>query len=138
VDWLGHGQSSAQVLALARQLLAIEHAVQPLLPPALQQACRVAKLDKQHLTLIVPGAIQASRLRQLTPRILEKLTASGWHLTEIVIKIQANTFRPPPPPPAKQAIPLNAHALQAFDDLHAQLPAGIVAEAVGRLLQRHR
>jgi len=138
VDWLGHGQSSAQVLTLARQLLAIEQTVQQILPPALQQTCRVAKLDRQHLTLVVPGAIQASRLRQLTPRILEKLTANGWHLTEIIIKIQAQTFRPAPPPPTKQAIPLNAHALQAFDNLHAQLPAGLVAEAVGRLLARHR
>jgi len=138
VDWLGHGQSSAQMLATARQLLALEQAVQQTLSPALRQVCRVARLDKQQLTLVVPGAIQASRLRQLTPRILEKLTADGWHLSAIVIKIQARTFQPPAPPPGKEAIALNEEALRSFDALHTQLPSGVLAEAVERLLRRHR
>jgi len=139
VDWLGHGQSSAQVLAVARQLLALEQALRQVLPPALQPVCRAARLEGQRLTLVVPGAAQASRLRQLTPRMLDRLTAQGWQLAEILIKIQAQSFQDTAPPrPGKQAAPLDRTALQAFDALHGQLPAGVLSEAVARLLQHHR
>jgi len=89
----------------------------------------------------VSGAAQASRLRQMTPRILARLTHAGWGVDDILIKIQAQAFTALASPlsgkPDKEATPLDARALQAFDALHGQLPAGVLADAVRRLLVHH-
>lgn len=139
IDWLGHDVHGANVLATANQMLAMESAARRLLPPALGRVCHVARLDRQQLTLVVPGAAHASRLRQFTPRILEGLAASGWNLNEIIVKIQADiSRRVTNPRPGKQVNPLGQTGLQAFSDLREQLPAGPLADAIGRLLARHR
>ncbi len=139
IDWLGHDAHGANVLATANKMLAMEKAARRLLPPALGRVCRVAKLDRQQLTLVVPGAAHASRLRQLTPRILAGLAAGGWNLNEIIVKIQADVSRGETiARPGKQVNPLGPSGLQAFSDLHGQLPAGPLADAIERLLARHR
>lgn len=139
IDWLGHDQHSASVLTTARNLLSIEQTTRRLLPPALARHCRVAKLDRQQLTLVVPGAAHAARLRQMTPRIQTHLVASGWNLNEIIVKIQADiSGGNDKTAPIRQAQPLDQQALAAFADLHNQLPDGPLANAVQRLLQRHQ
>lgn len=138
IDWLGQDVHGANVLATANQMLAMEKAARRLLPPALGRVCHVARLDRQQLTLVVPGAAHASRLRQFTPRIIEGLAVSGWNLNEIIVKIQADISRGRTnPPPEKQANPLGQSGLQAFSALREQLPEGPLADAISRLLERH-
>ncbi len=138
IDWLGHDAHGANVLATANQMLAMEKAARRLMPPALGKTCHVAKLDRQQLTLVVPGAAHASRLRQFTPRILAGLAASGWNLNEIIVKIQADISRSETiPRPGKQANPLGQPGLLAFSVLREQLPEGPLADAISRLLERH-
>lgn len=139
IDWLGHDTHGANVLATANKMLAMEKAARRLLPAALGRVCRVAKLDRQQLTLVVPGAAHASRLRQLTPRILAGLAAGGWNLNEIIVKIQADVSRGETiARPGKTVNPLGQTGLRAFSDLREQLPPGPLADAIGRLLQRHQ
>lgn len=139
IDWLGHDQHSANVLATAHKMLAMEQTVRQVLPPALGRVCRVAKLDRQQLTLVVPGAAHASRLRQFTPRVLANLATGGWNLNEIIVRIQADISQGVTiERPGKQVNTLGQPALQAFSILHEQLPAGPLANAVSRLLARHQ
>jgi hypothetical protein len=139
IDWLGVDAHGANVLATAQQMLALEDAAKRLLPPALGRVCRVGKLNRQHRPRVVPAAAHAARLRQLTPSILADLAASGWNLNEIAVKIQANIAPDETLLRAgKDVNPLGAEGLQAFADLRDQLPAGPLADAVARLLERHR
>lgn len=138
-DWLSSDQQGASVLTTARMLLSIEQAAKQVLPPALAQVCRVARIDRQQITLAVPSAAYAARLRQLAPRIIQLLAGSGWNLNEISVKVQAGllqnqtkTTRP------RETVPLDSSALNAFEELRDNLKPGPLADAVSRLLARHR
>src|SRR3546814_16267056 len=88
LDWLRSDRQGATVLSTANLLLSAERAIRDILPPALAQACRVARLDRQQITLTVPRAAHAAKLRQFAPRITRNLEASGTKHNEAIIKIQ--------------------------------------------------
>lgn len=138
VSWLGSDQHGASVLAAARNLLAVEEAIKAVLPPALAAVCRVARIDRQQLTLAVPSAAYASKLRQLAPRIIQVLKQNGWNLDNAQIRVQAALQQTTTAPPTREAIPLDENALRAFDTLRSQLRPGPLADAVNRLLAHHR
>jgi hypothetical protein len=120
-------------------LLSIEHATQKILPPALAQVCRVARVDRQQVTLAVPSAAYAARLRQLAPRIAQMLTQEGWNLNEISVKVQAGLLQTRiNAAPVKDVTPLDERALSAFETLQNNLRPGPLADAVKRLLAHHR
>ncbi|HUH86563.1 MAG TPA: DciA family protein [Pusillimonas sp.] len=139
IDWLGTDRHSANVLTTARTLLALEAAIQKMLPAAMAQACRVARMEDGRVTLAVPSPAYAARLRQIAPRITAQLANSGWNLTEMQVKVQAgllqnriNTSRP------KESIPLDSQAVAAFRSLHENLRPGPLADAVAKLVTRHK
>ncbi|WP_397475922.1 DciA family protein [Pusillimonas sp.] len=138
IEWLGSDRHGADVLTTARTLLTLEQAVQAILPQGLGEACRVARLENQRMTLAVPSAAYAARLRQLAPRTVAQLAHGGWNLTEIQVKVQAsllqNRMKKPLP---KQTIPLDTQAVDAFRGLHENLRPGPLADAVARLVARH-
>jgi len=139
IGWLGSDQHTAGVLTTARMLLAIEQAAGAILPPALRQVCRVARIDRQQVTLAVPGAAHAAKLRQLAPRIAQRLSESGWNLNQVQVRVQAGLPHiGTNPPRAKNVEPLGAQALDAFEALHAALRPGPLADAVSRLLAHHK
>lgn len=139
IRWLGSDQRGAEVLRTAHMLLSIEQATKKVLPPALAQVCRVARMDRQQVTLAVPSAAYASKLRQLAPRIVEVLTRSGWNLNEIIVKVQAGLLQmQTKTTPSRQVAPLDEAALNAFAKLQDNLVPGPLADAVQRLLHHHR
>src|SRR5690606_20385820 len=96
------------VLTTARMLIAIEHAAKKVLPPALAQVCRVARIDRQQITLAVPSAAYAARLRQLAPRIIQLLTGDGWNLNELDVRVQASLLQNKiKAAPAREVVPLD-------------------------------
>jgi hypothetical protein len=127
------------VLATARKLIAVEQATRKVLPPALAQVCRVARIDRQQITLAVPSAAHAAKLRQLAPRIAQSLTEGGWNLNEVSIKVQAGLL-PTQTKTAlpKEVVPLDDNALNAFEKLQSALSPGPLADAIQRLLTHHR
>lgn len=139
IDWLNNDQQGVNVMATANRLLQLERAAQKALPPALAGSCRAARLEGGQLTLAVPSAAHASKLRQLAPRIVQLLAQAGWNLNEIIIKVQAGlasnmtqTTRP------KDINPLDATAIAAFERLHEGTPPGPLADALARLIARHK
>ncbi|TKR57025.1 DUF721 domain-containing protein [Allopusillimonas ginsengisoli] len=138
VSWLGSDQHGASVLTAARNLLAAEEATKAVLPPALAAVCRVARIDRQQLTLAVPSAAYASKLRQLAPRIIHLLNQKGWNLESAQVRVQAALQQNTTTALAREAVPLDENALQAFDTLRSQLRPGPLADAVSRLLAHHR
>lgn len=139
IEWLGNDRHGANVLTTARTLLALEKAIQAILPPGLAETCRVARMENERVTLAVPGAAYAARLRQLAPRTVAQLAHGGWNLTEIQVKVQASLLQSGiKSPQPKQSIPLDHQALEAFRGLHENLRPGPLADAVARLVERHK
>jgi len=138
ISWLGSDQHGADVLTTARLLISMEQAAGKALPGELARVFRVARIDRQQITLAVPSAAHAAKLRQLTPRIIRLLVQNGWNLNEIIVKVQADLLQAgTKTTAARTAAPLGDEALQAFRDLHGSLAPGPLADAVARLLARH-
>jgi hypothetical protein len=123
---------------MARWLLAAERAAKDAMPPALALVCKAARIDRQQITLAVPSAAYAARLRQLAPSIVQTLVDGGWNLTEIKVKVQAGLLQSQTKKSGKEVVPLDDAALQAFDELQGKLRPGPLADAVKRLLEHHR
>lgn len=138
VSWLGGDQHGSEVLTTARNLIAVENATKNVLPPALALVCRVARIDRQEITLAVPSAAYASKLRQLAPRILVLLNDNGWNLNEISVKVQVSLLQTRTETASRQVEPLGDKALNAFTELQDNLPPGPLADAIKKLLSRHR
>jgi hypothetical protein len=138
LKWLDGDQRGAQVLATARNLLQVEQTAKTVLPAALAEVCKVARIERQQLTLAVPSAAYAAKLRQLAPRVVKLLTDNGWNLNEIIVKVQAHSSRIETKPAVREVVPLDDSALAAFDDLQSKLRPGPLADAINRLLKHHR
>lgn len=137
LTWLRTDQHGASVLTTAKNLLAAEQEARRVLPPGIADVCRVARIEGQQITLAVPSAAYASKLRQLAPRVLVRLNDAGWNLNEISVRVQGSLAQSVTEPPQRQAEPLGAIALEAFGRLHAGLTPGPLSDAIQRLLKRH-
>lgn len=137
LDWLGADTHGAQVLATARNLLEAEQEARHVLPPGIARVCRVARIEKQTVTLAVPSAAHASKLRQLGPRVLARLNGAGWNLNEITVRVQGALVQSATPQVDRTTEPLGPAALDAFSQLDKALPPGPLSEAIQRLLKRH-
>jgi len=137
ISWLGTDTHAASVLATAHDLLAAQKIVAQCLPAGFSDACQVAQITRQQLTLSVPSAAFASKLRQLTPRILDTLHQHGWQVDKIRITVQKSRVPMASSQTPKDTHPIDPSGLAAFRDLHQQLPAGPLADAVHQLLKRH-
>ena len=63
--------------------------VLPLLPPALRPLVKAAGLEDGVWHMLCPNAAAASKLRQLQPRLLAHLQASGLPTNELRFKIES-------------------------------------------------
>lgn len=140
MTWLVNDTRGAGVLATAKIHLQVQQALSEVLPSSLAGACRVCSMDGQRLQLAVPTPAHAAKLRQLGPSIGRTLTAKGWNLNTIDVTVAGSlqTLGERPKPAAKEAQPLDASALDAFQTLHGALRPGPLAEAVARLLTHHK
>src|SRR5690606_11688087 len=107
LSWLGSDQQGAQVLAAARNLIAVEQAAKQALPPALAEVCKVARIERQQITLAVPGAAHAAKLRQVAPRIIQLLNSRGWNITQISVRVQAGLAKTQTKTPTREIVPLD-------------------------------
>lgn len=137
LEWVSTDTRGASILATARNLLDAEQEARHVLPPAIADVCRVARIENRHMTMAVPSAAHASKLRQLTPRIRARLNQAGWNINEITVRVQGALVQGQTARPARDVEPLGPVALDAFDQLQHTLPAGPLAEAVEKLLKRH-
>lgn len=138
LDWVSLDTHGANILATAQNLLDAEQEARRVLPPGLASVCRVARIDKQSMTLAVPSAAYASKLRQLVPRIKTRINEAGWNVNEITVRVQGALVHRPAPPFQKTAEPLGSVALNAFSELRDAVEPGPLSDAIQQLLRRHR
>ncbi|MAZ77530.1 MAG: hypothetical protein CMF39_02520 [Legionellaceae bacterium] len=63
----------ASLLNKANQLKRLDGIIKPLLPESLQQHCRVANLNQQHLVLVTSSGSWATQLRYCSSDLLANL-----------------------------------------------------------------
>jgi len=137
LDWLGRDQRYGTILATVQQLMQVQRVVCQMLPGAMGAACQVARMDTNSMTLTVPSAAHAAKLRQMGPAILRRLMREGWAVTDLHVKITMQA-RSRDQTPTRHGVPLGPQGLQAFSDLASTLQPGPLADAVQRLLAHHR
>jgi len=120
-----------------QHLMQAQRVVRAALPGAMGAACRVAMIDGEKMTMLVPSAAHAAKLRQMTPAICRALQRKGWAVGDIHIKI---TLQAPQSaaPVVRHGVALGEQGLQAFSALAQTLPPGPLADAVQRLLRHHQ
>lgn len=138
LDWMAGDQRGAGLLDTARRLMAAEALLAQVLPAGLARNCKAALIDRQRLTVSVPSPAHAARLRQLAPSVAAHLRAAGWRIEDIVVRIDAGLGRTAIKQALRQAEGLDETALDSFEALRRSLRPGPLADAVGRLLHRHR
>lgn len=137
LKWLALDETGASIMATAQALMQAEEVIRKAMPPVLAHSCRVANIDRQCLTLAVPAAAHATRLRQLIPSLLRALTRHGWNVNQIEIRVQAGLMAPTTQKPPREVQPLGREALKSFQELQDNVAPGPLADAIGRLLVHH-
>jgi hypothetical protein len=139
VEWLRSDSHGATVLSTAKLLLSAESAIKAMLPPALAHSCKVARIDRQQITVAVPSAAYAAKIRQLAPSITRALTRDGRNINEVVVKVQAGLLKnQTKTTQMKTAMPLDDAALSAFEELKEKVGPSPLADAIQQLLRHHR
>lgn len=138
LEWLGTDQHGAGVLETARQLMAAEALIVQVLPVAMARHIKVAQIDRQRMTISVPGAAHAARLRQIAPTLLKHMRDKGWNINEIILRVYAGMPDTEAKKTQRETRPLDAQALQAFAALRRNVRPGPLADALERLLKHHR
>lgn len=139
LQWLSNAQDRhTQILAQAKQLIAIEQDLQRLLPQALAAHCHAIQLQNNLLTIAVPDHQYASRLRQITPRLLHGLQEQRWPVEEIQLRIHHISDLDQQPSTGEPTKKLSSAAISAFAELKGELPEGPLAQAIEQLLENHQ
>jgi len=138
MQWMDFDHNTASVLMTAKRLLAIESAIASGLPTGLAKGFSASELRASELTLTANNTAYASKLRQLQTRMLEQLNQAGWNVTEIKIRVTAQSPPPTHQPAPKEARALDTSDLKHFETLAGGLRPGPLADAVAKLLKHHK
>jgi hypothetical protein len=138
MQWMDYDHNTASVLMTAKRLLAIESVISSGLPSGLSKGFCASELRGSEVTLTANNTAFASKLRQLQPRMLEQLNQAGWNVTDIKIRVTAQAPMPTQKSPPKQARALESSDLKHFETLAGGLRPGPLADAVSKLIKRHK
>lgn len=70
--------------------------VMPAIPANLHAQIQAGPFNDQEWCLLVRSPAVSTKLRQLSPRLLQRLQQNGWDVTHIRIKVQSPTAGPVP------------------------------------------
>jgi hypothetical protein len=95
--YLGRDTPLARLQDHAARLARLQHVLAPALPAQCANACRVANLKEDVLTISAFGSAVAVRLKQMIPSLLDHFARAGYSLQSIQIKVGL-----PESPPERQ------------------------------------
>lgn len=121
--------------ARARALLKTQAALERSLPAALAGHVRVVQLENGVLSLACASGAVASRLRQLSGPLLEKLGKQGIAASAARVSVNPELLARYAPPVDKPGLP--TAALDGLAHLNADIEDGPLKEALTRLLRHH-
>lgn len=127
---------SAQVLAHARLLLKLSRRFEAVAPAAFRHAARVVNYRSGVIVIHAENGAVAAKIRQMSRRLCDELSRGGAECNDIEVKVQPRQS----PFQSRSLLQkgLSGAALASVGALAADLPAGPLREALGRLAQRTR
>lgn len=87
--------------------------------PGLFDACQVMNLAEGELTIAIPNAAFAAKLKQRVPKLLDYLIKRGWQVSAIRLKVQV--VQKLERPVQTHSARLTASAVEAFEELAQSL-----------------
>lgn len=128
----------ASLLPTAMRFTALQKDCAAILPEMFA-SCEVLQFESDKLTLSVPSAALAARLKQTLPRLVGGLAKRGWQISSVKLKVQVRQARPAIVREKQIALP--GKALDAFAKLENSLEEKPHNDALRRalrsLMQRH-
>ncbi|MCL2590480.1 MAG: DUF721 domain-containing protein [Betaproteobacteria bacterium] len=118
--YLGRDTSLARLQDHAAHLGRLQRVLMPALPPQCANACHVANLKEDVLTVSARGSAVAVRLKQMIPSLLDHFARAGYPLLRIQVKVGL-----PEPYPVRRPAPvrvLSNAARAQVEILAAALP----------------
>ena len=138
-DYLRAHDKMAAILPAVARLIALQKDCAAILPEMFN-ACTVLQFDSDQLTLSIPNAALAAKLKQKLPKIQDALQQRGWKISLIRLKVQVgNTFEKPMA--AKQLqLPMQAvSALALLNNTLEESPRNAALKAaIDAMISRHR
>jgi hypothetical protein len=138
-DYLRAHDKMASLLPTVARMIALQKDCAAILPEMFN-ACAVLQFDSDQLTLSVPSAALAAKLKQKLPKLQDSLLQRGWQVSAIRLKVQVNTTLEKAV--VKKQVQLPAQAVSALATLNRALPASPQNEAlktaIAAMLSRHQ
>jgi hypothetical protein len=137
IDRILSAESELQPLvAKARDLRAFAALLDGFLPPDLSRQIRVANFRDGEMALIAANASAASKLRLLSPTLLDFLSKERLQVKSVSIRVQPNPSRETIVAPHKR-VTLSTATLESLRALYAGMKASPAREALRALLKHH-
>lgn len=129
----------SSILPTVARLVAIQKDCTDALP-GLFESCQVLNLADSELTIAIPNAAFASKLKQRVPKLQEHLHKRGWQVSSIRLKVQV--VQKVDRPVVHRSLSLSSSAVRAFAELQDSLEKSPrnsgLHEALQAMLARHR
>lgn len=134
-EHLVSGDGMAHLAAHARRLLQFQGILEATLPAALQPYAKVANFRLGKIYIHTANSAVAAKIRQLGPRLASALSSSTTQVTEIEVRVQANTGAVTQPHHERPVLPGDQQK-QGLTLLANSLPLGSdIKGALERLLR---
>lgn len=138
-DFLRRDDRMATLLPAIERMAALQKDCATALP-AMFKYCEILAYEQNVLTLALPNAALAAKLKQQIPKLQETLARRGWQVDQVKLRVQM--VKPADIKEPMRSLSLNESAVQAFDQLSHELPDShqnrdLIA-ALRRLVERRR
>jgi len=117
-DFLRRDDKMAALLPAIQRMAALQKDCATALP-AMFKYCEILAFEDGQLTLSLPNASLAAKLKQQVPKLQETLARRGWQVAGVKLKVQMT--KPAEIKEQMRSLSLNEAALAAFDQLGTDL-----------------
>lgn len=132
--YLDSDAAASRVMTHARLLLKLSRHFEAIAPIGLRDAAHVANYKSGKIIIHADNGAVATKIRQMSQRLCDKLSKSGMDCSDIEVKVQPRNI-PFQATPSTQK-PISALACTMLRSTSERLPKGPLREALERLLQR--
>lgn len=138
-DYLRADDKMASLLPTVARMIALQKDCAAILPEMFN-ACSVLQFDSDQLTLSIPNAALAAKLKQKLPKLQDSLKQHGWQVSAIRLKVQVGNNLSKPLPPKQLSLPTQAvSALATLNTVLEDSPRNAALRAaIDMLISRHR
>jgi hypothetical protein len=140
LDHLRRHDAAGALLPMAERIMELQQDLGRLLPAGTQEGCEVCGYAEGTLSLIVPTASLASKLRQVLPRLCEGFVRRGWKVNAIQVRVQPNVSIAPMQNNvnSEERAPIPDDALAAMAELANSVSDEGLAKSLAQLVAHHR